>query len=87
MARKRVRMSKNGITLTEATLFGGTPRVRIGVSYIVQTPRQPEGRAFETLEAAKRYFSVQASLQGGLKSRTPVEGTSPEKPQAGKIGP
>jgi len=87
MARKRVRMSKNGITLTEATLFGGTPRVRIGVSYIVQTPRQPEGRSFETLEAAKRYFSVQASLQGGLKSRAPAKGASPEKPQNGKIGP
>jgi len=85
MARKRVRMSKNGVTLTEATLFGGTPRVRIGVSYIVQTPRQPEGRNFQTLEAAKRYFSVQASLQGGIKSRG--QGSASAKPQDGKAAP
>lgn len=81
MARKRIRMSKNGVILTEATLFGGTPRVRIGVSYIVQTPRQPDGRTFDTLEAAKRYFSVQASLQGGLKARA---ASSPGGAQAGK---
>ncbi len=87
MSRKRVRMSKNGVTLTEASLFGGTPRVRIGVSYIVQTPRQPDGRKFETLEAAKRYFSVQASLQGGLKPRARGESSSPGKPQDGKIAP
>jgi hypothetical protein len=80
-------MSKNGVILTEASLFGGTPRVRIGVSYIVQTPRQPDGRKFETLEAAKRYFSVQASLQGGLKSRAPGKNSSPGKPQDGKIAP
>lgn len=63
MARKRVRMSQNGVTLTEAVLFGGTPRVRVGVTYIVQTPKLPEGRKFETLDAAKRYFSVQVSLR------------------------
>jgi hypothetical protein len=77
MARKRIRMSKNGVTLTEAVLFGGTPRVRIGVNYIVQTPRQPDGRTFETLEAAKKYFSVQASLQGGLKLRARGDRTPP----------
>ncbi len=62
MSRKKLRMSKNGVTLTEAVLFGGEPRVRIGVTYIVQTPKLPEGRKFETLDAAKRYFAVQASL-------------------------
>lgn len=85
MSRKRVRMSKNGVTLTEATIFGGTPRVRIGVSYIVQTPRQPEGRTFETLDAAKRYFSVQASLQGGLKPRAQGKTFSSDKRQDGKV--
>jgi hypothetical protein len=63
MSRKRVRMSKNGVSLTEVVLFGGTPRVRIGVNYLVQTPRQPEGRSFETLNAAKRFFNVQVGLR------------------------
>jgi len=62
MARKRVRMSRNGISLTEAVLFGGEPRTRIGVTYIVTTPRLPEGRKFEQLESAKKFFDVQASL-------------------------
>jgi hypothetical protein len=87
MSRKRIRMSKNGVTLTEATLFGGTPRVRIGVSYIVRSPRQPDGRKFETLDAAKRYFSVQASLQGGLKPRASDEASPRGKPREGKIAP
>ncbi len=63
MARKKVRMEKKGVTLTEAVLFGGEPRVRVGVEYIVTTPKQPKGKKFETLDAAKRYFSVQVSLR------------------------
>lgn len=62
MARKRVRMQQKGVTLTEAVLFGGTPRVRVGVEYVVRTPKLPEGKKFDTLAAAKRYFSVQVSL-------------------------
>jgi hypothetical protein len=68
MSRKRVRLSKNGINLIEVVLFGGTPRVRVGVNYLVQTPRQPEGRSFETLDAAKRFFNVQVGLRPRIQS-------------------
>ena len=62
MARKKVRMSRNGVSLTEAVLFGGEPRTRIGVTYIVTTPRLPDGRKFDELTPAKKFFDVQASL-------------------------
>jgi hypothetical protein len=68
MSRKKVRMEKNGVALTEAILFGGEPRVRVGVEYIVTTPRLPKGKKFETLDAAKRYFAVQVSLRPSQSS-------------------
>ncbi len=63
MPRERVRMSRNGVTLVEAVFFGGTPRTRVGVTYIVKTPAKPEGREFATIGSARKYFSVQASVQ------------------------
>ncbi len=63
MSRKRVRKSRNGVTLTEVAVFGGTPRIRIGVTYIVQSLRNPEGQKFDTRGAAQKYFDVQASLR------------------------
>jgi hypothetical protein len=56
-------MSRNGVTLIEAVFFDGMPRTRVGVSYIVKSPRKPDGREFETIEAARKYFNVQASLR------------------------
>jgi len=54
--------TERGVTLTEAILFGGVPRRKVGVTYTVSTPKRPEGRAFEDLGEAKKYFAVQASL-------------------------
>jgi len=66
MAKKRVMKTEQGVTLSEAILFGGEPRQKIGVRYTVSTPKKPEGRAFDDLAAAKKYFAVQVSL--GRKS-------------------
>ncbi len=62
MSRKTVRESRNGVTLTKLVLYDGMPRRRIGVTYVVESPRMPAGRNFETLDAAQKYFHVQASL-------------------------
>lgn len=66
MAKKRVLKSERGVTLSEAILFGGQPRQKVGVSYTVTTKTKPEGRRFADLGAAKKYFAVQLSL--GKKS-------------------
>lgn len=63
MSRKKVRESRNGVTLIKIVLFDGVPRRRIGVNYIVQSPRAPEGKSFDNLDAAQKYFNVQASLR------------------------
>lgn len=65
--------SRHGVTLTKAVLFGGTPRTAIGAHYIVQSPRNPQGRKFETLGAAKRHFNVQVSLRPRDGQSTAVE--------------
>jgi hypothetical protein len=62
MAKKRVMKNERGVTLTESILFGGSPRQKVGVQYTVSTPKKPEGRAFDDIEAAKKYFAVQVSL-------------------------
>jgi hypothetical protein len=62
MAKKRVMKEERGVTLTEAILFGGKPRQKVGVTYTVSTPKKPEGRPFDDLAAAKKYFAVQVSL-------------------------
>jgi len=62
MAKKRVLKTERGVTLTEAIIFGGAPRQKIGVSYTVSTQKKPAGRAFDDLGAAKKYFAVQVSL-------------------------
>ena len=64
MAKKRIMKSERGVVLTEAILFGGQPRKRIGTQYVVSTPKKPEGRIFETIDAAAKYFHVQLSLAG-----------------------
>jgi hypothetical protein len=43
-------------------LFDGTPRKAVSATYLVKSPRNPEGRKFDTLPPAKKYFEVQASL-------------------------
>jgi hypothetical protein len=63
MARKQVRETRNGVTLTKMILFDGTPRKAVGATYLVQTPRNQEGRKFDTVAEAKKYFNVQASLR------------------------
>ena len=63
MAKKRERMSEAGVTLTERTIFGGSPRVRIGTEYVVTSKRAPDGRVFDTLAAAKKYYKVQVGLR------------------------
>jgi len=70
MAKRRVVKSERGVVLTEAILFGGEPRKRIGTQYVVSTPRKPEGKAFETVDEAAKYFHVQLSL-AGRKSEAP----------------
>ena len=62
MAKKRIMKSERGIAMTEVILFGGEPRARVGTQYVVSTPRKPEGRAFETVDEAAKYFHVQVSL-------------------------
>lgn len=62
MAKKRTVKSERGVTMTEAILFGGEPRARIGTQYIVSTPRNPDGKVFENVEDAGKYFHVQVSL-------------------------
>jgi len=69
MSKKRVRESRNGVTLTKLVLFGGIPRKPIGTKYIVQSPRKPEGREFDTLAAAQKYFNVQASLRSKVQAK------------------
>ncbi len=64
MAKKRVIKSARGVTLTEAIIFGGEPRKKIGVAYTVTSKRLPEGRSFDNLATAKKAFSVQVSLGG-----------------------
>ena len=64
MAKKRVLKSERGITLTESILFGGEPRKRVGTQYVVSTPRKPEGKTFEKVDEAAKYFHVQVSLNG-----------------------
>ncbi|HTT97481.1 MAG TPA: hypothetical protein VMF58_05490 [Rhizomicrobium sp.] len=62
MAKRRVLKTERGVTLTEAILFDGQPRKKVGVVYEVKTKKKPAGRAFEDLAAAKKYFAVQVSL-------------------------
>jgi len=62
MAKRRVLKTERGVTLSEAILFDGEPRKKVGVSYTVTTKKKPAGRAFEDLAAAKKYFAVQVSL-------------------------
>ena len=62
MAKKRVLKTERDVTLTEAILFDGQPRKKVGVVYTVATRKKPEGRAFDDLAAAKKYFAVQVSL-------------------------
>ena len=62
MAKKRVLKSERGVTLSESILFGGEPRQKIGVRYTVATKSKPQGRDFDDLAAAKKYFAVQLSL-------------------------
>lgn len=64
MAKRRVVKSERGVVLEEAILFGGEPRKRVGTQYVVSTPRKPEGKAFETVDEAAKYFHVQLSLAG-----------------------
>jgi hypothetical protein len=66
MAKKRVMKTERGVTLSEAILFGGEPRQKVGVRYTVSTLKKPDGRAFDDLAAARKYFAVQVSL--GKKS-------------------
>lgn len=70
MAKKRVVKSERGVVLTEAILFGGEPRQRVGTQYIVSTPKKPEGRTFETVDEAAKYFHVQLSLAGRKPARS-----------------
>jgi uncharacterized phage protein gp47/JayE len=70
MSKKRVRESRNGVTLTEVILFGGAPRRPTCAKYIVQSPRKPEGREFDTLTAAQKYFNVQASLRSKVQAKS-----------------
>jgi hypothetical protein len=72
MSKKRVLKSERGVTLTESILFGGEPRKKVGVAYTVSSARQPQGRTYETLAAAKKAFSVQVSLGGGKGLGRPV---------------
>lgn len=69
MAKKRVMKSERGIALTEVILFGGQPRKNIGKQYIVSSERRPEGKAFDTIDEAAKYFHVQVSLSGGATRR------------------
>ncbi len=62
MAKRRVLKTERGVTLSEAILFDGEPRKKVGVTYMVVTKKKPTGRAFEDLAAAKKYFAVQVSL-------------------------
>ncbi len=62
MAKKRVLKSERGVTLSEAILFDGEPRKKVGVLYTVTTKKKPEGRQFDDLGAAKKFFAVQLSL-------------------------
>ena len=64
MAKKRVVKSERGVVLTESILFGGEPRKRVGTQYTVSTPRRPEGKTFDTVDEAAKYFHVQISLSG-----------------------
>ena len=64
MAKKRVVKSERGVVMTEEILFGGEPRKRVGTQYTVSTPRRPEGKTFERVEEAAKYFHVQVSLNG-----------------------
>ena len=70
MAKKRIMKSERGVVLTEAILFDGQPRKRVGTQYVVSTPRKPEGKAFDTVDEAAKYFHVQLSLSG-RKSEAP----------------
>ena len=63
MSKKRIRESRNGVTLTKRVFYDGTPRKPVGVHYIVTSPRNIEGRKFDTLAAAQKYFNVQVSLR------------------------
>lgn len=71
MAKKRVMRSEGGIVLTEVILFGGEPRARVGNQYVVTTPRKPEGRVFDTVDEAAKFFHVQVSLTGGRRALRP----------------
>jgi hypothetical protein len=71
MAKKRVMKSEGGIAMTEVILFGGEPRTRVGTQYVVTTPRKPEGRVFETVDEAAKFFHVQVSLSGGRRGLKP----------------
>jgi hypothetical protein len=62
MSKKRVLKTERGVTLSEAILFDGQPRKKVGVTYTVVTKKKPAGRAFEDRAAAKKYFAVQVSL-------------------------
>ena len=64
MAKKRIMKSERGVVLTEAILFDGQPRKRVGTQYVVSTPRKPEGRTFDSVDEAAKYFHVQLSLSG-----------------------
>ena len=73
MAKKRVIKSNAGVVLTEQILFGGQPRTRVGTQYTVSTPRRPEGKTFDNVEEAAKFFHVQISLSGRRTVR-PVDG-------------
>ena len=68
MAKTRVVKSEGEVILTERIIFGGEPRKRLGTEYSVATPRRPEGKTFEKIDDAARYFHVQVSLSS---RRTP----------------
>jgi hypothetical protein len=62
VAKTRVVKSEGEVVLTERILFGGEPRKRVGTEYNVATPKKPEGKTFEKVEDAARYFHIQVSL-------------------------
>jgi hypothetical protein len=76
MAKKRVMKSDGGIAMTEVILFGGSPRTRVGTQYLVTTPRNPDGRLFETVDEAAKFFHVQVSLSGGRRGPRPGAASS-----------
>ncbi len=70
MAKKRVVKSERRSRSDRGrSCSAAEPRTRVGTQYTVTTPRRPEGKTFDNVDDAAKFFHVQVSLSGRRPNR------------------